>query len=813
MTATAPAVYRCGKCGSANAHAQTIETGTKVTCKQCWHSAIILLPAVANKPVTERRIVPVEERSHCDFTIDSDNMITTPRSYYCAQGMYRRPDGTYLCAYVTADQNHCRFPANFYNLSKFLGYGVAARHASGLKGTRFKNAIAARLLELRFKRWAFQRAEGIKLNGGNIIHEIPGLPVKLKVPAAAWVDCHTVPGRSFFYQQTAAVELAVLVKRCGLWMEQRTGKTPTMMAIIKELFDMGEIDAVYVIAPVRLLHTAWADEMDRYMPGNRRIVMNSEATRLEAIKFDKNVYLSSFESAVVNWQVIKELHDPRRVCVIMDETIKIKSPTAKRALGCLAISREVDYLYELSGAPVSRKHEDIWTQAYCIDPGILGDNIDAFAYTFFGTDYTGGQVFKRHMKKEFHELQDYFQYRCTRGEAEQFTGRDTYTINVKLKADPIQAGVYKSMLESYLAVLETSEGMELENEATNILVQLLRLREILGGFFSYEVVSGVFQKVRLPGNPKADWLRSYVDEHEGTQFIVFCEFNEEEAMIGDLLDELGLTWGGMLAVDRERRNGTSGLNREELFAEHVHEFQAGDRQVYVGKHSSIGHGLTLSAADAAIFWNMGFNSDNYDQGRMRPVAGGKCALIYHLMIQGSIETEHIYPTLRGRGDMKAAVLKDARRKGYYSFFEELGESALEVAAGTDYDIDPLESEARRITGYTGELNVNSINTWLRGDSPLLARLEMVRSAGSMQNAYHRISSIYDPSRERNTGVEHAYAVHALAVQARADKWDWEVFIDKVCEKCGIDNADNKNPTNDKMFSLMVAYLRMKSDKE
>lgn len=799
--------YSCPKCAFTHASVTQHEKCALVTCKRCWHVTNIPMvqsPSTVVETVAVEVLEPEFDKGKSDFSLDHMNMITAPRDWWTADGMYYRPHSAgFTCAYITANREHVRFPANPHNIGILVERGIAKRHLSGPAGDRFAISLMERMLELTERRRHFNEAEQLKLDKG--VENLSLMGFEYTKTAGSWINVHSCEGRSFYYQQRAAILLCIRVKRALLAYEQRTGKTPTMMAVAKELFDMGEIDAVCVIAPVRLLNTAWADEINRYDPTNRSLVMKSEATRLEAIEFDVNWYLTSFESAAVNWSVIRKLHDTHRVMVIMDETVKIKNPGAKRTLGCQMISQEVDYLYELSGAPVSRLHEDIWAQAFCIDPGVLGDSCEAFAQSFFMEGGGGSQIFRRSRKTLFHELSELYMLRCTRGEAEQFTGRDTYTINVNLEASEAQGMVYQSMLMSYMAVLEREDGSELENEAQNVLVQLLRLREICSGFFSFETSPGTFARARLADNPKVTWLKQFIEDHPGQQAIIFCEFNEGEAIVADTLDEMGVSWGGMLAVDRDRyRRGP----KEEAFADHVSDFQAGKRTFFLGKHSSIGHGLTLSAADAAIFWNMGFNSDNYDQARMRPVAGGKCALIYHLMIQGSIETEHIYPTLRSRGNMKATLLRDAQRQGYYSFFETMSKASLAVAAKTTYERDPLESEARKITGYDGLLMLSAIQEWLRGDNPVLNRLDMIRSAGSVANAYRRITSIFDPSKPRNHASIQAVIIYKLAHDALETRPDWEVFISSVAEKLKLKSAGAVD--RDNMFDLMLAYLRMKS---
>lgn len=562
-------------------------------------------------------------------------------------------------------------------------------------------------------------------------------------------DAYSPPGRSFYYQQRAALELCSKVPKALLAMQQRVGKTPVVATLQRHLRESGEIDVTIIVSTRRLLHTAWWDELILYDPHAEFLIVSNDEQRGAILERDFDCILTTFESLGKNWPLIRRRYDPSRIMLVADETIKIKSPRAQRTQALFAASLECARVYFLSGAPVSRQHGDILPQLCCLDPGMFGDDYNAAWDYFFENVRRGGAIetrfrsWPRDRKTLFYEYEDYLVWRCTRGESEQFTGRETVTQNVRLPFDPLQAMIYKDLARAYYAEYD-DDNLSAAVKATNILVMLLRLREICGGFLSYEVEPGIYRRHRLQRSPKLDWLRQYFDEHEGVQSIIFCEFNEEEEIVADLLDELQISYGGTLKVEREGYGGS-----DYRFAEHVREFQDGERTVFLGKHSSIGHGITLSAADVEIFYNLGFNSDNYDQARMRAVSGGKCVLVYHLMMGGGIEETKVYAALANRADMLAEVMKDVHRKGYQKVFEEISMAELLVEDGLGAFLeDSLEAEARKVIGYDGPLDEEQLERHFGGKGfSLFATIKKaIGTCLSLKEAYKRCMLLFHPDR-------------------------------------------------------------------
>jgi hypothetical protein len=761
------------------------------------------------------------------FISEGGGVLYCPDQWYDRQGYPRYASSAFILAsrvrnYIGAEHGWA-VPLNPPNLEDiFVKLPDLTQDDPLWKG------IVARLIELELRGRVMRGAESLKLDVGvaKSIKEVPryffyksdgtgygpSFTREEEVEEAQLLewDTYSPPGRKFYYQQRVALSMMERVPKCLLAMEQRVGKTPTMITAAKSKHDQGLIKLTLVVSTRRLLYTAWTEDLTMYWPDASFTILGNDKSRADFTEKSYEVAMTSFESLYRNWPLIRRLYDPSEVMIIADETIKIKSPDARRTTAMLAACSEVRYCYLLSGAPVSRLHSDLFPQLMCVDPGLFGLNYTASMDFFFQFYQDGSMRFRKGRKALFHTIADLGVWRCTRGEAEQFKGKETSTVNERIKFDPLQATLYHDLADYMYATL-MDDDVSASVKATNILVQLGRLREICSGFISYEFAPGMYERIRLPNNPKMDWLREYFTDNDGSRAILFCEYNETEAMCGELLDEMGISWGGMLKVKQERKAGKRYGSPDHQFKQHMDEFQEGSRQVFLGKHSSIGHGLTLNAAEVEIFVEMGFNSDNYDQARMRAVGGDTGhVLVYHLLMGGSLEETKIYKALSARQNMKAAVLKDLDRQGYASFFREI--SVEELLVNDTYRVDSiddmLETKARRELGYSGELVLDELTEWatLQGHG-LFARIKRsIGSMGSLKSAFKSIAFNFHPDRAEAQGHEPGSPMYMLhekifkeAVAARKESVSlgefvrslggkelspgWQMWYDYLVRKC------------------------------
>lgn len=140
-------------------------------------------------------------------------------------------------------------------------------------------------------------------------------------------------------------------------------------------------------------------------------------------------------------------------------------------------------------------------------------------------------------------------------------------------------------------------------------------------------------------------------------------------------------------------------------------FNTGEAHVFIMKNVEA-RGMSLSRLDAVKLgrgsypsivvlsptWSLGTWLQELDRCVCTDPLTGKCptTMVYALGIRGSIE-EKVYAALRSKKDVQDTLLKDQDRKGFLSFFEDLGKSIDEDGDGEDY-FNTEEMMARIVCG-------------------------------------------------------------------------------------------------------------------
>jgi len=168
----------------------------------------------------------------------------------------------------------------------------------------------------------------------------------------------------------------------GLLMEPGTGKTKTAFIKMGQLYRDGEIEVALVFAP-NGVHNQWIEEqaIEHCPIPYRAIVWVSNRTR--AWK-DKTIYtLKKTDSLVIvsmNWESLttkdgvnfcRWLLQKKKVGIFADESSRIRNPKAKRTRVALSLSGLADFRMIMTGTPIAKGFENLWSQMQFLSPDIL----------------------------------------------------------------------------------------------------------------------------------------------------------------------------------------------------------------------------------------------------------------------------------------------------------------------------------------------------------------------------------------------------------------------------------------------------------
>ncbi len=473
--------------------------------------------------------------------------------------------------------------------------------------------------------------------------------------------------------QTVALERMKGRKNYGLFMEQGTGKTWCLLADAERLYNIGEIEALLVVAP-NGVHTNW---IRREIPlhvsakhiarswksgaGKRQtericeVFAPRKGLRIFAINIDALITKKGF---ALTHDFVKMF----KTMMVVDESSRIKNPQAGRTKAVMALRHHARYARIATGTPVTNAPVDVFSQMEFLESGLLGTS----NYRAFFAEYA-------ELMKPDHPMMQRMIERNPRVARAQVVARDkdgrpkwrnlgklqrllephTYRVK-KDECLGLPPKIYQShyfelspdQAKAY-ALMKEERRMELADEtvAVQALSAGIKLQQITSGFVLHE---GAAHYVSEP-NPRLKALMDLIEDIDG-QFIIWARFREEIRAIREMLRAAGIPavayFGDISAADREIA---------------VDEFQRGTARAFVGQQQAAGMGLTLTAAQTAIYYSNDFNLEHRLQSEDRcHRKGTKGHVVYiDLVAEDSID-ETITRALQHKSDVAAAILGDLK---------------------------------------------------------------------------------------------------------------------------------------------------------
>lgn len=446
-----------------------------------------------------------------------------------------------------------------------------------------------------------------------------------------------------------------------LW-EQGTGKTKLTIDTAAWMFERGRIDCLLVLAP-NGVHRNWVtDEVPAHLPPRipRTALLwhSSKANTVRAkVEAKKALTASNLLVVAMSYDAIMtqagdayvmKLLTQRRCLMVLDESVRIKNPKAKRTIRVLARGRGATFRRILTGTPVANSPFDVFTQFQFLNPAIwhrVGCRSYAAFKNFFGVwqnkmDPRSGRLYRdlvryRNLNK-LAEITAQVGCRVTKEEVLDLPPK-LYTKRY-FDLSPKQIAVYKQMADSYGVRLESGEVT-----AMLVIVQLIRFQQIVSGF----LVDENDQIIELGENPRLALLREVIEDTQG-KVLVFAKFTYDIEVIMRALKEDG--------VEAVRYDGPTS---EKDRAAAVQAFQDGPARVLVGNPATLKEGLTLHAANTVIYYNNSFKLTDRLQSEDRAHRiGQKKAVTYIDIVATDTVDVKITETLRNKLDVASIVTGD-----------------------------------------------------------------------------------------------------------------------------------------------------------
>ncbi|MEW8997921.1 MAG: DEAD/DEAH box helicase [Thermoanaerobacter sp.] len=447
-----------------------------------------------------------------------------------------------------------------------------------------------------------------------------------------------------FQHQIKAYNLALINSNFALLMEMGTGKSLTSVAIASRRFLRGEIKKLLIVAPTSVC-PVWPKEFEAAtIPYEVKVLEGAIEKRIQM--------LDSFKAeglwiAVINyeatWRMIDALLAWKPDMVIADESQRIKNPSAQQSKAMHKLGKIAKYKLILSGTPVQNAPLDFFSQYKFLDDSIFGTSYYAFRarYAIMG-GYGGHQVIGYNRLDELIQKAHSIAFRITKEEALDLPEQIDEIRYCEL--EPKAAKLYKTIKEESYAELEAEQ----EITTRNILTKLLRLQQITGGYVNTD--DGTQKQV---SKAKLEALKEIVADivEAGKKVVIFARFLPEIQAIRELMNELDIQYSWIAGEVPIKERG-----------EKVSQFQEDPNcKVFIAQIQTAGLGITLHAANTAIFYSLDFSYANYEQARARIHRIGQknnCTYI-HLLAKNTVD-EHVMKALQKKEDMAKMVVDNWR---------------------------------------------------------------------------------------------------------------------------------------------------------
>ena len=464
-----------------------------------------------------------------------------------------------------------------------------------------------------------------------------------------------LPSRLFPHQRIAVKwladrEYALLGDDMGL------GKTLSVLTTIDLLLSRGDISFSLIICPNSLTRN-WLREVQRFIP-NLIFISLPESPKERSILLKKiKSGIQKCDALVVNYErmrrpdvheALKNLVSERSTLLCCDESQRVKNPRSQTFLALNQLAPMCSKRIALSGTPTPRDITDIWSQVLLLDSGQrFGTHYTKWLKSVaeLGTKYSDFAVrkFKPQSVEEticrVHEL-------LLRRRKEDVISLPEKTFIVRdCKLSGTQASRYKEVCEQLLLRISTLKGESFIKQIDNLLEEYLRA-------------------VQIASNPRL------VDENWKGDPVKFLELDE---IVDEIVKERGekvVIWTNFLKnVDelllRYKEFGVAAFTGNVSAAQRdstIEQFQNGSNlKILIAIPAAGGVGITLTAAQTAIYIDKGWNAEHWLQSVDRIHRIGQKGTVNIISLSACKVDELISANLNRKGKAQALLLGDERQ--------------------------------------------------------------------------------------------------------------------------------------------------------
>lgn len=450
----------------------------------------------------------------------------------------------------------------------------------------------------------------------------------------------------------------------AIFHEQGLGKTKIAIDLLLYWLDKRDIDTVMIVTKKTLVAN-WFGEFDTHTNLRPKVLDTKKKSNYFVLNSATRIIVTNFETISTEQDRLQLFLKTRNVAIIIDESTKIKNPESKLTQDFFAISPLFKIKVIMTGTPVANRPYDIWAQIYFLDGGnSLGTNFAEFKAACdlsndLQEDESKRNIFEDSVAGIYNKIKD-FSVRETKNSGIITLPSKIYH-DVTVSFEQKQFEMYETLRKEMELTLTRGDETILD-ESTETIKRLLRL-------------------VQITSNPKL------IDEG-------YVGDSAKEILLDQLIeriisqDEMVIVWsiytGNIdMFCKKYAKYGAVKITGKMTVEERnksVAAFKSGKAKLLFATPQSAKEGLTLTIANNAIFYDRGFNLDDYlqAQDRIHRISQKRDCHIYNLMVEDSIDIWIDYllkakqrAAFLAQGDMNLIDYKDEADYSFANIVHEI----------------------------------------------------------------------------------------------------------------------------------------------
>ncbi len=434
---------------------------------------------------------------------------------------------------------------------------------------------------------------------------------------------YTSKTKAFPYQLEAFLTVRDL-DYSAIFHEQGLGKTKIAVDLMLYWLKHRDIDTVMIVTKKQLVRN-WENELAVHTYIKPKVLSSNKASNFYVFNSPAKVVIANFEVLSTDKERMKLFLKCRNVAIIIDESTKLKNPDAQLTKDYFELADLFKIRTIMTGTPVANRPYDIWAQIYFLDKGqSLGPDFAEFKRhtdlsNKLGSNREARKLFESTVASIFEKISE-FTVRETKKSCAISLPQKVYE-SVYTSFEPMQYRMYRTVLHELKIEIEQDGNTIIDDDGV-ALKRLLRLLQIASNprllNETYTAISGKEQQLKI-------------------QLEEICSVGDKCIVWSNFIENIDLFHKKFKCYNPCKIHGSMAIEDRNTS---VDKFKTDPTcMVLFATPQAAKEGLTLTVANHVIFYDRGFNLDDYlqAQDRIHRISQKKTCYIYNFITQSSID--------------------------------------------------------------------------------------------------------------------------------------------------------------------------------